>query len=146
MSELKDTIKIKGRLEIFNARTGELLFEKDNLVVNNGLNFIVDRLKSNTPNVLSHIAVGTNNTPVSSTDIQLYSELLRKAITDINTIDNVLTVETQYEDFEALGHWYECGVFNAITSGVMFNRIIIDFLKTTEDAVRVKFTFTITAS
>ena len=142
---VKDTLRIKGLLQIFNAKTGELLFEKQNLVVNSGLNMVIDRLKVNTINPLSYIAVGTGDTPVTATDSALQTEILRKEIDDIDTVNNVLTAEAQFEDYEAIALWKEVGMFNASIGGVMFNRINISFNKTTQDAVRVLFTITLTA-
>jgi len=141
----KDSLKIKGKVEIFDLKTKEKLYEKDNLVVNTGLTLIIDRLKTNTINPLSHIAVGTGDTPVSATDTQLENEIMRKAISDIDTVGNILTAKTQFEDWEAIEHWREIAIFNAPAGGVMLNRVNIDFEKTTQDAVEVKFTLTITS-
>ena len=143
--KLIESLKIKGLLQIFNARTGELLYEKYNLVVNTGLALLVDNLKVSTGN-LTHIEVGTGATPVLSTDTALETPLLRKAISDIDTIENVLTAETIFTDLEAVGTWKEVGMFTAPSGGVMFNRINIDFVKDTSDPVRVKFTVTISTS
>ena len=143
---VNEKLKITGKLEIFNDKTGEKLYEKKNLVVNTGLAMLVDRLKAPTPDVLSHIAVGTGATLVIATDTALETELLRKEIDDIDTVNNSLTAETLYQDYEALGTWKEVGMFNASSGGIMFNRINVNFEKTNEDAVRTKFTITISTS
>jgi len=145
MVKTNEGLKVKGKLQIFSVKTGKLLYEKDNLVVNVGLAWMIDNLKNNTlHNPLSHIEVGTGTNPVSPTDTSLQTPLLRKPIDDIDTVNNVLTAEAQFEDYEAVGNWKECGMFNASSGGEMFNRINIDFVKTTEDAVKVKFTITLT--
>lgn len=145
MVTMNSNVKVTGKVEIFSL-TGELMYSADNLVVDTGLNYMVDRMKVNTPDPVSHIAVGTDNTVVTAGDTALGVELARKAATDIDTALNVLTVETQFEDPEAIGHWYEAAIFNASSGGVMINRVNIDFIKDTTDAVVVKFTITYTAS
>ena len=82
----------------------------------------------------------------SSYYIALGTEIFRKVVSNIDTNGNVLTVETQIEDYEAVAVWKEVGIFNNISSGTMLNRIVIDFNKTTIDAVRIKFTITIITS
>lgn len=136
---MQDSVKVKGLLQIYNARTGELLYEKNNLVVNTGLALAVDNLKTPTAQ-LTHIAVGTGINAVQPTDTTLQTELLRKPIDDIDTIGNTLTAETLFQDLEALGVWKELGMFTAPSGGILFNRINISFTKTSEDAVLVKFT------
>lgn len=146
MVGMKEGLKIRGLLRIFSVKTGELLYEKENLVVNTGLNLMIDRLKNATNNPLTHIEVGTGTTVVTPLDTALETPLLRKAIDDIDTIENVLTAESQFEDYEAVAVWKEVGMFNAALGGTMFNRINISFDKTTEDAVRVQFTITVTVA
>ena len=136
-----DSIKIKGKIQIF--RNGVLEYEKNNMVVNTGLNLLADLVKG-ASSPLSHIEVGSGTTPVTEFDTTLETPILRKAVTDMDAVDNVLTVETQYEDYEANTTWGECGCFNAAVAGTMFNRINITFTKTAGDVVIVRFTFTFT--
>ena len=137
-------LNAKGILRIFNARTKELLYIKQNLVVNTGLAYIVDRMKTVPPDPINWIEVGTGTTLVDPTDTTLETPLLRKEVVDMDTIENTLTVNTLFENYEAVDNWKELGMFNAITGGVMFNRINIDFNKTSDDAVIVEFTVIIT--
>lgn len=140
-----ERIKVKGLLEIFNVRTGELLYRKQNLVVNTGLNLMIDRMKVNTKNPLSYCAVGTGANLVTATDSSLQTEIARKLIDNIDTVNNVLIATTQFEDYEAVANWKEVAMLNDSVGGVMFNRINIDFNKTTQDAVKVQFTITLSA-
>ena len=142
---MKEGIKVKGLLQIFDAKTNELLFEKNNLVLNTGLALMVDNMKVSTA-VLTHIAVGTGTTAVIATDTALETELYRKAVTNIDTLANVLTVETQMNAIEANAIWKECGILTASSGGILFNRINIDFNKTSADVVNIKFTITLTVS
>jgi len=135
-----ERIKVTGMVEIYNLRTGELMYVSRNLIVNSGLSMITDRLKAGTPNPVSHIAVGTDGTAAALTQTTLGSELARKVCSDISTAIGILTAETIFIDSEAIGHWRECGIFNSASSGTMLNRVVIDFDKTTIDGARVKFT------
>lgn len=142
----KDGIRVTGLLEIFKLDrvSGNRIkvYEKKNLVVTTGLTLISDRLKTNSVNPLTHIAVGTGNTPVVPADVALQSELARKAVTDIDTIINVLTVETQFSETEANGTWEEVGIFNNLVAGTMFNRINVTYVKSSADPAIVRFTIT----
>jgi len=144
----RESLGIRGKVEIFRQTNSgwEKAYEKDNLVVNGGLELIVDHLKDISKPVLTHIAVGTGATPVQPTDTILQTELLRKPIDDIDTIVNVLTAETLFENYEAVGLWKETGMFTQASGGIMFNRVNIDFNKTTADVVKVKFTVTTSAT
>jgi len=139
-------LKIKGRLTITNSRTGAVLLEKDNLVVGTGLSLIADRLKDNVQATLGWIAIGTGASTVSSTDTALQTEIDRKAATDIDAVDNVFEIEAEWLEGEAVTTWREVGIFNAVTGGVMFNRININFIKTLGDPVTVRFSITMTNS
>ena len=135
-------IKVTGRLTITNPRTGEVLYEKDNLVVNVGLEYIADRMKDNTADALGYIAVGTGATAVSATDTSLYAEIDRKAATSTDATDNTFVIDADWTEAEAVANWKEVAIFNAASSGVMFNRINVDFDKTAADPVNVQFTIT----
>jgi len=143
MKKLREGLGIKGTLKILNAKTREVLYQKDNMVVNTGLAYIVDRMKIVPPDPIGWIEVGIGTTPVDPLDTTLETPLLRKAVIDMDTVENVLTVETLYERFEAIAVWKEIAMFNAVTSGVMINRINIDFNKEGDDAVIVQFTVTL---
>jgi len=143
MEKLKDSLGIKGTLRILDANTRTILYQKDNMVVNLGLAYIVDRMKTVPPDPIGWIEVGTGTTPVDPLDTALETPLLRKAVTDLDTDNNILTVETLYARFEAIAVWKECGMFNASSGGTMVNRINIDFNKTGDDAVIVQFTVTL---
>jgi len=133
---------IKGQLTIRNALTGEVLHQAENMVVDDGLELIADRMKDNTQAALGWIAVGTSNVTVAATDSALYAEIDRNAATVVNANLNTLEIETDFSAAEAVATWREVGVFNAAAAGVMFNRINIDFTKTAATPINVKFIFT----
>ena len=139
----KESLKIKGKIEIFEE--DKKVYEKENLVVDTGTALICDRLKDNTVDFLDYIAVGTDSTAVNAGDVQLYAELDRKQATDKDAGTNTFIIETIFNPGEAIGTWREAGIFNASSSGIMFNRTVINYTKSTVNTT-VKFTITFTAS
>ena len=129
----KERLIVKGRLELYRDIRGAWvrIRTKNNMVVNNGLALITDRLKDNGSNPINYIAVGTDSTAVVATDTTLGSELARKVCTDVDAVDNVLTAETIFGTGEAAGSWEEFALFNASSGGTMFNRINLSYTKTT---------------
>lgn len=62
----KDALKLKGRVKVerFDSRHNLIdAFEINNRIVNQGLNYFVDRLLGFTNYQLTHIGVGSNATP-----------------------------------------------------------------------------------
>lgn len=140
-----EKLRIKGKVEIFERKNSKWIkvFENENLVVDTGLAFMMDRLKANSPDPIDYIAVGTDDTAVTAGDTTLNTELARKACYDIDAVANILYAETIFENGEAIGVWKETGMFNDTPAGVMINRVIIDFTKTGSIAAKVKFTVTL---
>ena len=138
-----NTIKVTGKIQIFE--NGKLVLEKNNLVVNSGTELICDMLKDKSPDALGWIAVGTDNTTVSASDAALFSELDRKAATNVTAGVSTFIIETAFDLSEALGTWREAGIFNAASLGIMFNRININYIKGASN-VTVRFTITFTTS
>jgi len=144
MVVIKNKIGIIGKCEIFNAKTGEKLYEGKNLVVDTGLNLIWKRMKNNTYDYFTHIGVGTDDTAVTAGDTELGTELLRNSISSMVITANSMQTEAQFAETDAVGTWKEVAIFNAASTGIMFNRTIIDFEKLNTDIVIVRFTHTIT--
>lgn len=144
--QLKEgSIKVSGILRIYkNMSDGsrKLLVEKKNLTVDTGLELIADRMKANDESFLSHIAVGTDATAVTSSDTTLGAEIDRNAVTNATATDNILTIETVFTDSEANATWEEIALFNDPTTGFMYNRINVTFDKTPVDSVTVQFELT----
>jgi len=138
--EFKDEINVKGHLKIY--KNGNLIVDKDNLIVNTGLTLIASRLNSNTNNIISHLAIGNDNTTPSKTQTTLISEQFRKAITSTTYSGWVVTFITNIDYNEANFVWKELGLFNASSSGIMLNRVVVNFTKTVNDYATVEFDIT----
>ena len=136
-------LKVEGKIEIFEE--GKLVLEKKNLVVNNGLSWICDRMKDDTVTYLDYIAVGTDATVVAASDTALITELERKQSTNKTAGVGSFIIDALFSGSEAQGIWKEAGIFTAASSGTMFDRVNIDFTKTNKN-VTVRFTITFTNS
>jgi len=139
----KDNFTIKGKYRIRDAKTGEILFETKNLVVNTGLNLTLTQLAGTTSTPITHIAVGTSNIAATVSDTTLNTELYRKAVT-VSVENNILTASATFGLAEANDSWYELGMLTASSGGVMFSHANIVFQKLSDVAVTVEYISTLT--
>lgn len=133
-----DKINLEGKFQIL--KNGKVIYEKNNLIVSVGRNFLFDRLKDNSSDYLDYIAVGTGTTAPVLSDIALETELSRKQATNKTATTSSFVIETDFGPAEAIGVWREAGIFNASIAGIMFNRVAINY---TKDASLVTAKFTI---
>lgn len=75
MASVKDSLKAKGRVAVvLKDKNGQVKETRniDNLVVTDGLQYIVSRMKNTTPAAMSHmqIGTGTTNPAPGDTDIE----------------------------------------------------------------------------
>ena len=155
---MKDAIKAAGRVKItVRGPDGNIKDEQTvkNLVVQDGLDFIAERIKSSaaTPAPMSHMALGTSEATVLSTDSALIqsgtsTEKLRSSMTA--TVDGD---ETKYEATFAAhtsGGTFalkEAGLFNHDTTGTMLARTIFDAINKQEvDTVNIEWTVSLADS
>lgn len=119
---------------------------KDNLIVDVGFDFIADAIgkASGRPGVMSHIAVGTDNTAAAGAQTTLVTELARKAATYAHTAGTkVFTFETTFDPGEATGAIVEAGVLNASSAGILLDRVVFAVInKGNDDTLTQRFTFT----
>ena len=124
----KDCLKLKGKVMIYDRDTGMIVFVKDNIIVNTGLYLLADRLGNNSVNFLTHLAIGDSSVAEGATDTALYSEIFRKAFSSVSNPDAVFRAETSVDGTEAVFTWGEMALFNAGSSGVMFNRVALNYV------------------
>ena len=121
----------------------------DNMIVNTGLDLLADQFlqilsPTEMPAFLSDIAVGSNSTEETATDVTLGTEIERIAIDTVERGDGVGVVSRVSATFEAgvgTGTWAECGIFTS--EGVMFDRVT--FAATPKEAdtvIQAVFSFT----
>lgn len=121
------------------------VLQKQNMIVNGGFDLIADALSKSTgrPGILSYLGIGTGTTAVAAEQTSLTAELLRKTVTythDTNT--KVFVISATFNEGEGTGTITEAGLFNAVSSGTMFNRVVFTATpKGANDIISVKFTF-----
>lgn len=123
----KEGIKITGKLTLRNHDTGEIVYEKKNTIVDDGLNLLADIIGNGAVNPLGYLALGDGLAAVLTTDTALGNELFRKAFTSSSSPLNVFSATTTVLPSEALFVWKEAGIFNAAVAGTMFSRLTINY-------------------
>ena len=143
-----DRLRLHGRLEarLYKADGSVLVRVKDNLIVDTGFSFIAQSvgLAAGRPNVMSHIGVGTGTTASATGNTALVTEIARKAATFSHTTGTkTFQFEATFNAGEATGAITEAGVFNASTSGTLFDRVVFAVInKGADDTLTQRFTFT----
>lgn len=119
---------------------------KPNLITEVGFDFIADALckSASRPGVLSHIAIGDDNTAADATDTALANELARGAATYSHVAGaDSFTLQADFAAGTGTGTLVEAGVLNASSAGVLFDRVVFSALsKEAGDALTQRFEFT----
>lgn len=136
-----------GRLHIeLFGQDGKLkgAFDVPNLVVDSGKAFIASRMKDATADVMSHMAVGTDNTAAAAGQTALLAEVARVALTSTNVTGNVVTYVATFPAGSATGALTEAGLFNAASAGTMLCRTVFPVInKGALDAMTITWTVTL---
>lgn len=147
---LQDSLKLSGRVGIvLHDKDGNVIHEQttENLVVNDGLNFICSRMEGTTQDVMSHMAVGTGSTAVAAGDTTLTTELARVALTSTTVSTNTIEYVASYSAGTGTGALVEAGIFNAASAGDMLCHVTFDVInKAAADSMTITWTITLTAS
>ena len=143
---LSDGLSVSGYVEVFDARTGELLAANRNMVVDEGLDLLADILAGVTSDGLLYLAAGTSSTASTAGMTALTAEVWRDAVVTRTSSGATLVVSAFLDTGEANGSTLtEFGLFTASSGGRMFNRVVLspgvakDATKTL--TVQVTFTF-----
>ena len=147
----KDGASLQGQLEIVlrdkSGKVKERRKEK-NLIVNTGLNAILDRLVGTSEAVMSHMGLGSSSTAAAAGQTDLISLLgSREAIDSSTVTGSSVAYVCTFEAGDATGTITEAGIFNASTSGTMLCRSVFSSItKGANDSLNVTWTITVTAS
>lgn len=146
-----DSLKFAGRLNIvLTDKDGNIkeTREETNLVVDAGLEFICDRMEGTTQAVMSHMAVGSDNTAPAAGDTDLGSILgSREAIDSTTATNNTIVYVCGFEAGDGTGAITEAGIFNAATGGTMLCRTTFAVVnKAADDTMTITWTITLTAN
>lgn len=123
---MKDTVGIKGRLTITLYDVQGVIRQQltvPNLIVDGGKNFIASRMLGTSATVMSHMAVGTDDTGnTDGTKTALVAEIGRVALTSSTNTDNENEYIATFPAGTATGTLVEAGIFNDGTTGTMLCR------------------------
>ena len=145
---IDEGVKLLGAITLMVTRaSGEVeVVHKDNIIVNGGFDFVADAIgkASSRPGVMGWIAVGTGTTAAAATQTALVTEIKRNAATYAHTSGTkVFTFTASFPAGDATGALTEAGVFNALSAGAMFDRVVFPVVnKGSDDSLTAVFTFT----
>ena len=143
-----DIIKVTGQLDILlHDEIGNIKQQLHipNLVVDIGKSFIASRMVGTADGVMSHMAVGTGNTPPTASNTALGNQLgSRVAFSSTTRANNSITYIASYGAGVATGSLTEAGIFNASTNGTMMCRSTFTAInKAATDTLTINWTVTI---
>jgi hypothetical protein len=139
---LKSKSQAKGRVVI--ELNGEVVRDIPNLITTVGLNYIADRMEGTGETVMSHMAVGTDNTAAALGDTTLNTENGRVALSStVVTADEIVYTAT-FPAGTATGALVEAGILNASSGGSLLARTVFSAInKGASDSVTITWTITI---
>jgi hypothetical protein len=140
------SIVLTGKVNIKKYNQQHQLIEEydiPNIVTTVGKNFVASRLSSNTPLVMSHMAVGSSQTPQTVGDTLLKQELLRSALfSSITTLSETEFVASFAPPGSGTRLLTEAGIFNSATAnaGTMLCRTTFPIItQTTADTIAISW-------
>ena len=117
--------------------------EVKNLVVDDGLEYIADRMKNNST-VMSHMAIGTGSTAAAASDTALGTEAARQALTSTTVTANAVAYVASFAAGTGTGAITEAGILNAASSGTLLCRTVFSVVnKGASDSMTITWTVTI---
>lgn len=142
---MQENAHAKGRLSIrLYGPDGKLKDERivENLIVSTGRAWLAQRM-TGAPALMSHMAIGIDNTAPSLSNTGLMSESTRVALSAQQTVDNVTTYDATFPAGVGTGAIVEAGIFNAAIAGTMLNRAIFAVVnKGASDVMSITWTIT----
>lgn len=142
-----ENLKASGSLRVvITGADGKVKEEREfkNLVVTVGKNFVASRMVGTSSAVMSHMAIGSDNTPAAAGDTALGSELGRVALAGASAANNIVTYTATFPAGTGTGAVVEAGIFNATPAGTMLCRTVFAVVnKGVDDAMSVTWTVTI---
>jgi hypothetical protein len=149
MSTINEQLGLKGELTItLTDKDGKVKDQRKetNLVVNDGLFFITERMVGNTPAVMSHLAVGSGTVAPAAGNTTL-TELGRVALTSATATNNTVNYVATFPAGTGTGAVTEAGVFNSATTGDMLCRTVFSVVnKAADDVMTINWTITLNAA
>jgi hypothetical protein len=153
---IKDNLKLTGEVNIVvTDKDGNTVDSRTipNLVVKSGRDFIASRMIGTSKAVMSHMAIGTDNTAAVANNTTLGTEVERNALSSsaVGTggDENIVTYVATFGPNEPVANAavVESGIFNDVTSGDMLCRTTFPVVnKGTDDTLTITWAITINAA
>lgn len=143
---LNEIFKLTGKVHVtVTNEHGEVVEQRAaNLVVTTGKNFTASRMVGTADNVMSHMALGSDNTAAAVGNTTLGAELGRVALTAGTATNNVVTYTATFGTGVATGGVQEAGIFNASSAGTMLCRVVFAVVnKGANDTIAITWTVTV---
>lgn len=138
---VNDNFNLTGAVTI--ELNNKVVHEIPNLVVTAGKNFVASRMK-NTTQVMTHMAVGTNNTSAAAGQTTLTAESDRNALTSTTVTNNTVIYVATWAAGDATGALVEAAVLNASSGGTMLCRTVFPVInKGSADSLTITWTITV---
>lgn len=144
-----ENLKANGQLRVvLTGADGQVKEDHTlkNLVVDTGLNFIVNRMKEATATVMSHMTLGTGTTAAAAGNTTLETEITgaRVALTSTTVAANQITYIASFAAGTGTGAVTEAGILNAASGGTMLCRTVFPVVnKQAGDSMTVTWTVTV---
>lgn len=145
---MEDKVKLSGAvvLELLD-KNGVVVdrLEKKNLVVANGLTLLMQRL-GGSGSALTHTGIGSGTTAPSNADTDLQTSIVRRVFDNPggSVAGTTITFYCLFPAGTGTGTITEAGLFNALSGGTMFSRIVFDAM-TKSASLSLAVSWTITA-
>lgn len=148
VNPMNDDITLKGHVKIELTKPHGLVevYEYDNLVVTTGKAFVASRMVDASAPVMSHMAIGTDNTAPAVGQAALLAEVARVAQNPAGSAAGaVVTYLATFNAGVGTGAIVEAGIFNAAAAGTMLSRVTFPVVnKQAADGMSVTWTCTVT--
>jgi hypothetical protein len=143
---LNEIFKLTGKVHVtLTNEHGEIVEQRaTNLVVTTGKDFTASRMVGTASNIMSHMAVGSDNTAAAVGNTALGAELGRVALTAGTASGNVVTYTATFGAGVGTGGIQEAGIFNASSGGTMLCRVVFAVVnKGANDTMAITWTVTV---
>lgn len=144
---INESIKATGELQIVLRDKDGNIKEKrtvPNLVVTVGKNFIASRMVGTSSDVMSHMALGTNNGAPNAGHTALLGELARVVLVSSTSLANVVTYSALFAAGVGTGSLTEAGIFNDASAGTMIARTTFSSVsKEADDSLTINWQISI---
>jgi len=137
-----DKTKLKGSLQLFTRKVGTkdwvLQVNKNNMIVDVGLNIVRDFLANQSPTPPLYFAIGSGTTAITSTDTALEQEVWRNAFISTDyTVSKKVTYEVFFSSVQGNGDDYISNValFTTASSVLEDGEAVADWTAAADAAI-----------